>query len=268
MKFIRSKQNETFKFLKSLIEPRTRKKQKAFLLEGATFVRELLQEAENNNWKILYLVLTSEIAETEKGKVFIKKAEELRIPVILLSEELFKIISPSATPQGIIAVIKQKEEEEIEFSSLKKIVLILEALQDPSNVGAIIRVADAAGVSAIFYTKGTTDPYSPKAVRSSAGSILHLPVLQVSSLEDIVFKLKNNNFTILGSVAEGGKNLFEINFPKKIAIIVGNEARGISQQAKKLADLLITIPMFGKAQSLNVAVATGIILYQILSKNS
>ncbi len=261
-KIIKSKENKIFKFLKSLINSHTRKKQKAFLLEGFVFVKEAIQ----NNAPVILIGIGEELEKTEKAKEIIKLAKSKNILVYIFSDNLIKEISYTEAPQGIISAIKQPEKfkkEEV-FQAKANTILILESIQDPSNVGAIIRVADAAGVKAIFYTKGTADPYTPKAVRSSAGSILHLPVLPVESIKEIILQLKKENFQIIGTVAENGINLFEVNFSDKVALILGNEAKGLSKEAKNLADKNLTIPVFGKAQSLNVAVATGIILYEIL----
>ncbi len=259
---ITSKYNKLFKFLKHLTNPHIRKKHKAFLIEGFVFVKDAM----NSNLKITSIIIDAIIKENKKIKELLKLAYKKNIPVYLFSTNLIKEISCTDTPQGVIAIVKEPEKPNIE-SFLKKssgIILILDSVQDPTNVGAIIRTADAAGVSAVFYTKGTADPFSQKAVRCSAGSILHVPVAPVNSLKDLIIKLKTNNFKVFGTVAENGINLFNIKFPEKVALILGNEARGISEEAKNMIDQNLNIPMFGKTQSLNVAVATGIILYEIL----
>jgi rRNA methylases len=142
---------------------------------------------------------------------------------------------------------------------------VLEGLQDPSNVGAVVRVADAVGHWQ-FLHKGTADPYAPKAVRASAGSLLHVPVVPVNSVSEAVNWLRANEFQIVGTVPEGGESVFEVKFGDRVAVLIGNEARGLSEEAKRLVDLSVTIPMVGKAESLNVAVAAGIVLYEILRR--
>ncbi len=261
--FIKSKENKIFKWVKSLTYTKIRKKEKAFLLEGVTFVKEALQDYPH---LINFVILGEGFSKSEKGKEFIKILNKKKILFYIFSSKLIKELTSTETPQGIFAVIKQQEflEWRIFLEESPNIILIIEELQDPSNVGAVIRVADAVGVKAVFYTKGTADPYSLKAVRASAGSILHLPVIYIEFFKELLSELKNHDFQIIATLTDKGKNLFQAEFQEKVAIIVGNEARGVSEKAKSLSDELITIPVYGKAQSLNVAVATGIILYEIL----
>lgn len=262
---ITSRQNDLYRFLKTLTEPRTRKKSGAFLLEGATFVEEVLEDEAQ---VILAIVLTPEFAETERGQGIVLKAHKKRIPVSLMAPALFNEIVATETPQGALAAVRQPHKGQIEGLKVPTVatVVVLEGLQDPSNVGAIIRIADAVGAFTVLYTKGTADPYAPKAVRASAGSLLHVPVVSVNSIGEAADWLKVNGFQIIAAVPQGGTNLFETQFAERVAVVVGNEARGLSPEALKVSDLLVTIPMIGKAESLNVAVATGIVLYEILRR--
>ncbi|MCS7191575.1 MAG: RNA methyltransferase [Armatimonadetes bacterium] len=263
LRLITSRQNDLFRFLKTLTKPHARKKQKAFLIEGATFVAEAL---EDEVWTILEVLLTPAFAETERGKSIIAKAHQRQIPVTLMASALLDEIAASETPQGVLAVIRQPQEEQLEQLKVPNVarVVVLESLQDPSNVGAIIRVTDAVDALAVLYTKGTADPYAPKSVRASAGSLLHVPILPVSSIGEAVKWLKSKGFQVVGTAPKDGTNIFEADFSNKVALIVGNEAKGLSEEAKQSSDLIVTIPMLGKSASLNVAVATGIALYQIL----
>jgi TrmH family RNA methyltransferase len=265
LRLITSRQNENYRFFKALTEPHTRKKHGAFLLEGATFVTEVL---EGEAWAALTVALTPEFAETERGKGIIEKAQRKRIPVVLIAPKLLDEIAPSETPQGVLVAVRQPRTEKLEPLKVPTFAtaVVLEGLQDPSNVGAIIRVADAVGALAVLYTRGTTDPYAPKAVRASAGSLLHLPVVPVDSIDDAAEWLRRNKFQIVAAVPKGGASIFETEFNERVAVLVGNEARGLSETAKGSSDLLVTIPMLGKAESLNVAVATGVLLYEVLRR--
>ena len=254
LRLITSRQNEIYRFLKALTEPHTRKKHKAFLLEGATFVAEAL---EDEAWAVLMVALTPEFSETERGQSIISEAQRKRVQVVLMAPALFEEISGTETPQGVIAAVRQPQAERLERLKIPTVAtaLVLEGLQDPSNVGALVRVADAVGALAVLYTKGTADPYAPKAVRASAGSLLHVPVVPVNSVSEAVNWLKANEFQIVGTVPEGGESVFEAEFGDRVAVLIGNEARGLSEEAKRSVDLSVTIPMVGKAESLNVAVA-------------
>ena len=254
MKFITSSNNSDFKYLKALNNPKKRKKHKAFLIEGSSFVRDAILKKSD---LVSYLVVSESAFQKSKPAELIQLAEQKGIPVWILSENLFKEVSVSVTPQGIMAVIKEPQEQNIIGNQL----IILENLQDPANVGTILRTADAVGIKTILYTKGTADPYSPKTIRSSAGSILNLSILRVQNVKEVVFLLKEQGFSIIAAVVEGGESLFKIDYPEKYCLIVGNEAKGVSHEMLSMADKLITIPMKGETQSLNVAIATGVILY-------
>jgi TrmH family RNA methyltransferase len=266
LRLITSRQNEIYRFLKALTEPHTRKKHKAFLLEGATFVAEAL---EDEAWAVLMVALTPEFSETERGQRIISEAQRKRVQVVLMAPALFEEISVTETPQGVIAAVRQPQAERLERLKIPTVAtaLVLEGLQDPSNVGAVIRVADAVGALLVLYTKGTADPYAPKAVRASAGSLLHVPIVPINSVDEAVSWLKANEFQIIATVPEGGESVFKANFGNQVAVLIGNEARGLSEEAKQLADLLVTIPMVGKTESLNVALATGLVLYEILRRH-
>ncbi len=265
MRLITSRQNETVKLLKALAEPHSRKKHGAFLLEGYTLVAEALSDAPQN---ILLIVLTPSFADTARGKEILANAARNRTSVVLLEQRLFEEVVPSETPQGVLAVLKEPPRAQLQGLSLSETaqVVVLEGVQDPSNVGAIVRIADAVGAAAVLCVKGTADPYAPKAVRASAGSVLHLPVLLVESIAEVITWLRNQGCQIVATVPEGGINLFAAEFSERVAVLVGNEGHGLSAEAKKAADLLVTVPMFGRTQSLNVAVATAVVLYEIVRR--
>lgn len=264
-RLITSRQNEIYRFLKALTETHTRKKKGAFLLEGATFVSEVL---DNAAWSVSLVALTPEFIESERGKAIWEKAQRSSVPVVLIAPALIAEICTTETPQGVVAAVKQPKFERLEKIKVgaNAIFVVLESVQDPSNVGAIVRSADAVGASAVLYTKGTADPYAPKAVRASAGSLLHVPVLPVGTSTDAINWLKSKEVQIVGTVVSGGVSIFEAEYAEKVAVFVGNEAKGLSEEVKSSVDLLISIPMVGKAESLNVSVATSIFLYEILRR--
>ncbi len=262
---ITSRQNERYKFLKALTEPHRRKKRGEFLMEGVTFVSEALDE---EAWKVSLVAVTPKCAETEGGRRIIAKGQSKGIPVILVAPALLNEIAPSKTPQGVVAVIQKPISERLERLTPPKscTVVVLENLQDPANVGAILRIADAVGAFAILYTKGSADPYAPKAVRASAGSILSVPVLPIASVAEAHPWLKEHGFQIVVTFPHDGENCFTATYSQRVAIIFGNEAKGVSAEAATMADLKVSIPMVGQAPSLNVSVAAGVLLYELLRR--
>ena len=142
-------------------------------------------------------------------------------------------------------------------------ILILDKIQDPGNLGTILRTADAAGISTVICTKGTTDIYSPKVVRSAMGSLMHLKILFIDDYESLNI-LKKNGYKIISSSLENALDYNVLStIQSKIAIVLGNEANGIDNKLLNLSDLKVKIPLYGAAESLNVGIAGGILMYKL-----
>jgi TrmH family RNA methyltransferase len=139
----------------------------------------------------------------------------------------------------------------------------LENIQDPGNLGTIIRSADAFGAKAIFVSQESTDVYSDKTLRSTMGSLFHLPVVDNVNIEELLYLMKKEKFTVFAASLKGKKSIDDLKILSKSVFIIGNEANGIKQETEKSADILFKIPMPGKAESLNAAVAASIIMYEL-----
>jgi 23S rRNA (guanosine2251-2'-O)-methyltransferase len=188
--------------------------------------------------------------------------------------EKFKTYSPSQNSQGVIAL-----KQDFKFSSLDKIlldakktslplILILDEIQDPHNVGAILRSAECSGVNGVILTKHQSATITSTVTKTSAGATEHLKICQVNNLSQTIDELKEKGFWIVGSSLENAKNYTEVDYKIPIALIVGNEEKGIRKLTASKCDFLVKIPMIGKIQSLNVSVATGILLFEILRQRS
>lgn len=260
LRYIESPQNETFKFLKGLCDAKKRRDSKSFLLEGVTLVKEVLREGK---FRVKFVVFSEDFEDVENLS---ERARERGIPILVLKKGLFREISLLETPQGVLAVVELPifdfEEFEKKLKEEVGCVVVLEEVQDPQNVGAIVRIVDAISGIAVYYTLGTADPFSPRAVRASAGSVLNVPLIKVENVLELLESLKFLGFKVVATVVEGGKSVFKTVLPRKSVVVVGNEAKGITSKILEKADYQITIPMLGKAQSLNVAVATGVVLYE------
>jgi 23S rRNA (guanosine2251-2'-O)-methyltransferase len=190
--------------------------------------------------------------------------------------ERFKTYSPSQNSQGVIAL-----KQDFKFSSLDEIlqktlsfgeglgeafplILILDEIQDPHNVGAILRSAECSGVNGIILTKHNSATITSTVTKVSAGATEHLQICQVNNLSQTIDELKEKGFWIVGSSLENAKNYTEVDYKIPIALIVGNEEKGIRKLTASKCDFLVKVPMIGKIQSLNVSVATGILLFEIL----
>ena len=184
--------------------------------------------------------------------------------------EKFRAYSPDRKAQGVVAL-----KQDFKFSTLDEIlksvhpqslpiVLILDEIQDPHNVGAILRSAESSGVNGVILTKHKSATITSTVTKVSAGATEHIKICQVNNLSQTIDELKKNGFWIVGSSLENSKKYTEVDYKIPIALIVGNEEKGIRKLTASKCDFLVKIPMSGKIQSLNVSVATGILLFEIL----
>ncbi|MGM9904331.1 RNA methyltransferase [Enterococcus sp. 10A9_DIV0425] len=251
MKKIQSAKNPRIKELKKLHKKKSREEAQEYLLEGF----HLIEEAVVSQARVKE-VFISERGLAEWGSWL----DEQTIPSYLVTDEVMRAVSDLPTPQGIIAVM-HLEEKKLSIDSGGW--LMLDHVQDPGNVGTMIRTADAFGLSGVLLGKGTADIYSTKVLRSMQGSNYHLPVITVD-LNQIIPDLKKKGFMVYGTeLNEQAVALTKIKPTENYAIIMGNEGQGVSSELLALADQNIYIPMKGNAESLNVGVATGILLYQL-----
>ena len=146
------------------------------------------------------------------------------------------------------------------------LTLVLDGVGDPGNAGTLIRTADAVGANQVVLTENSADAWSPKVVRSSAGSVFHLPPIELET-DELIEKLRDENVPIIAAVAHKGISCFEYSWPPKCALVLGHETRGISPELENAASARVTIPVFGRAESLNVAVAGAVLMYAWRQKN-
>ena len=259
---ITSKSNEKAKFIKSLNDKKSRIINNAFYLEGIKVVNEVLDDKAVN---IKFIALSKEILiNLNGGEILLNRIQKHKnIEVIEFSKEVFESFCDTKTPQGVLSVLEIPRFQKKEYNSN---VLILDKIQDAGNMGTIIRTADAFGVKNIICTKGTVDVYSQKVLRSTMGSILRENIIYVDDIKNI-YDLKKIGYTIIGTVlSENSIRLSELNINKKTAFVMGNEANGISKEIINMCDKFVKIEMSNSAESLNVAVATGIILYNMFKR--
>jgi TrmH family RNA methyltransferase len=167
-------------------------------------------------------------------------------------------------PQGIAAVVEMplwSEDELLARASTTATYLLLDAIQDPGNLGTILRTAEAAGVTGIWLGKGTVDLFNSKVVRAAMGSVFRLPTVQVDLMEQIP-KLIQHGVTIIGTSPRAGNYHFQYSYPAKSAILLGNEGRGVNPAFSPLVDTEVQIPMLGRTESLNVSITSAILLYE------
>lgn len=187
-------------------------------------------------------------------------------PVLELDRKLFDGIADTEHSQGVIAVVQKQQYDWNSFSALlkenRKNIVVLDRLQDPGNMGTIIRTAEAAGYGGILLMTGCTDVYAPKVVRAAAGSLFRMPILQVDNIGDTADSLHALQRKIVVTSLEARQYYQEADLGENVALVIGNEGQGVRQEFLDHADIKIRIPMAGSIESLNAAVAAGILMYQ------
>lgn len=236
---------------------KARNKQDSFIIEGTRMFMEVPKE------RLVKTYVTEEYfknaTEDIREKIHLSEHE-------FVSEEVFKRISDTVTPQGILAIVRKREISIDELynnkESKNKILMILEDIQDPGNLGTIIRTAEAAGIAAVIMSKGTVDIYNPKVVRSTMGTIFRVPFAYVDNLEMIIEQLKEQGVRVYAAHLKGEKYYYQADYRQASAFLIGNEGNGLSKNISEKADELIKIPMYGKVESLNAACAATILMYE------
>lgn len=245
MKHILSVKNPQIKEWKKRLTKKDRDKTGTFLVEGFHLVEEAFKTD-----AIIDLIISEEID--------IPSWDYGEIPVTIVTKEIIKELSDTETPQGILALCRQQNQPEI--LSTAQTFIAIDQVQDPGNMGTIIRTADAAGIDAVIIGDGTVDIYNPKVVRSGQGSHFHLPIVK-TNLPAFIDTLKDRNIPVYGTALENGRNYRETKQTESFCLIVGNEGNGVSKEVLSKTDTNLYIPIHGKSESLNVAVAAGILMY-------
>lgn len=240
-----------------------REKEEKFLIEGL----HLCQEAFSSEWEVELVLFSSEFGESAQGEKLIQQFSKKGAEIFRAKKKEIEKLTDTETPQGIIAVVKKKKHTlNNDFLNQASLLLGLDNIRDPGNLGTMIRTADAAGADAVLLSGGCVELFNPKVIRSTMGSIFHLPVIEGLKLTEIIPEMKSRGFKIFVSEVHQGKDYTQLDYPEKVCLLIGSESSGISQEVSNSADEKIKIPIYGKAESLNASVACGILLYEIVRK--
>ncbi len=247
------------KELLSYQQKKGRKKSNLFLVEGT----RLTQEALLSVWEVKQLYCTHSFKENQSSAEILALAKKRGVKFLEIQERALRKMAETENPQGVVAVVEKRELNLDEFlKSQPELVIALDNIRDPGNLGTIIRTADALGVEGIFISRDSVELYNPKVVRGTMGSLFHLAIFYPVILTELIQKLRGR-IRILGAVAKGGIPCQEFDFSEPLCLLIGGEAFGLSDGLLKLADEKISIPQYGSAESLNASVAAGILLYEI-----
>jgi RNA methyltransferase, TrmH family len=261
---ISSTSNPEIKRIVKLKNRKYRDESNQFVIEGV----HLLEMALRADVSVHWIYCTDLFSAGTAGKVILETANELEIPVTFVSEQVLKKISDTETPQGVLGIANMVPTLDWQKHLQSGPVVVVDRIQDPGNLGTIVRTADSAGADGILLLNGTVDMYNSKTVRSSMGSVFNVPFAQNIPFLQAYEQLKNLGYTLVAADIHGAKVYHAAQFPKKTALVVGNEGQGLAQDIRQHVDVSVKIPMLGKAESLNVAVACGIILYEIIRQNT
>lgn len=253
---ITSKSNAKIKEIRKLRSSAKARRQKGeFVVEGLRIVKEVPAEL------LEELYVSEHFADKALSEEGFLKAE-------VVADDVFRFLADTVTPQGILAVVRRPAFRE-EISSYIKSdarILLLDDVQDPGNLGTIVRTAEAAGVDLVILSEGCADLFNPKVIRSTMGSIFRVPHL-TRDLVSAIDELKAAGVSVYGAALEKAVDFRTVSFSGKTALIIGNEGNGISADVLNLTDQRIKIPMAGKVESLNAAVSTAVLLYHMNVKS-
>lgn len=281
---ISSKDNEIVKEIRKLKEKKYRKDK--FIVEGI----KMLEEAINENASIDLIVIRegidlrsviSNVLPKNNADSGIKSKNILdvisKIKNITVTRKVFDTLTDVVSPQGVLAVINKNKKvinsdsniisENNEIDTTTDYILALDGIQDPGNLGTIIRTADSANLKQIIVSKNTVDAYSPKVIRSTMGAIYRVHIIEVENLEETLKDLQKDGFKVVVTSLDTKKSIYDISYDKSI-VVIGNEANGVSKEVQELANERVKIPMLGKTESLNASVATGIMIYEYVRRKN
>ncbi len=259
MQIITSKDNEIIKNIRKLKEKKYRDLSNEYIVEGIKMIREAIAEE-----AVIKLIVVCE-DNVNNGAIDKKLLYEIaKYECIYVSKKVFDLISDVQTPQGMLAVIeKENSEDKIDYT--EDVIVVLDGIQDPGNLGTILRTIDSVGLKQVIVSKDTADSYNPKVVRSTMGAIFRVKVIESANLLDTLKNMKKHKYKIMATSLNESKSIYDVDYNKKV-IVIGNEANGVEKEILDVSDEKIKIPMLGKTESLNASVATSIILYEYVRR--
>lgn len=260
MDIIKSKDNNKIKYVRNLGTKKYRDEENAFIVEGIKFVIEAVNEKAD----VKFLLISEDAYNKKEVKSITDFIDDKKI--VLCSNQVFDSVADTVSAQGVLAVINKNIADKNDIINNNKFIIMCDRIQDPGNLGTIVRIADAFGPAALLLNKGCVDVFNPKVVRASAGAIFRVPFFYDETDLDIINIMKDKGFYIVSTVVDSEFSFDNMEKRDKICIIIGNEGQGVSQEIINNSDIKLTIKMTGRAESLNASVAAGISIYEIRKK--
>lgn len=260
---ITSASNPLVRRVRALGQRRTRAEQRAAVVEGVQPVRQAAEAGVG----IERLLVAPDLLNNPSTVAFVAEAERSGTPVARFSAELFGRLSGRDGPSGLAAIVTVPESTpEQLFGSLPSgacAIVAVDRLANPGNLGTIVRTADATGTAAVVLLGATADPWDPVAIKASMGAVFHIPIVRLADLSELVTWGDRAGLTLVTTAGRAAESLWGVRLPDRVAVVLGSERDGLSDDDLASAPLAINIPMAGHAESLNVAVAAGILLHEV-----
>lgn len=254
--------NPRVKYIRRLARRRCREREGKFLVEGVRFLEEAVRE----NWPLELALYSPGLVENPRGAGLLEILEERGVPLLLAEPALFAQVAETASPQGIIAVaqIPRRPEPESEVLSAgdNSLMVLVDGVRDPGNLGTIIRCADAYGAGGVLMLKGSVDPYNPKTLRATMGAIFRVPLVPVQDTGRFMAAMEAGGWKLVEGEPAARINIQHCRLTGRVVLAVGGEAAGLTNSVKPAKLEKVSIPMPGRAESLNAGVAACIMLYE------
>jgi TrmH family RNA methyltransferase len=254
---IRSRSNPLVKRLRALRDHGDKDGLLA-LIEGP----KLLEEAALSGVEILEVAATPRAERSARGHRLIRELSVRGTPVRLVHPDVLASLSEAESSQGVVALARRPSFREADLLRGTPLLIVAIAIQDPGNLGGLLRTAEAAGASGAYLTRGSADPFSWKALRGSMGSAFRLPHVCGPELHHVWRRLRESGIKTVAAVTDGPTRYHEADLRRPVALLLGNEGAGLPEDAVREADLRLTIPLEGSVESLNVGVAAGVLLFE------
>lgn len=255
MQIISSKDNELIKHIKKLKDKKHRDESNEYIIEGV----KLIEEAVKENARIKKIIVCEDTTRTYEIPTHIMY-EIAKYECVYVTDKIFASITQVTNPQGIMAII-EKGDTDAQIDYTQDIIVALDDVQDPGNLGTILRTVDSIGLNQIIVSKGTADTFNSKVVRSTMGAIFRVKIIEVENLPQAIKEMRKHHFKLMVTSLQTENSIYDIKFNKKI-IVIGNESNGVSKEIQEMADEKAKIPMLGKTESLNASVAAGVVMYE------
>lgn len=256
-----SKNNPRIKYVRRLAKRKFRESEGKFIVEGVRFV----EEASRVRWPLELVLYDPGLTGHARGKILLKALAEQNVSMLAVDRGLLAELAGTESPQGILAIALMPRNLQFDPEAWRRegkdLLVLVDGVRDPGNLGTIIRCADAAGAHGVFILKNTVDPYNAKTLRSTMGSVFHIPVISVADVRKFLLQLRTGGWKLVAGDLESRRELYNCDLTGQVVLAIGGEACGISGEVRRAADR-VWIPMPGNAQSLNAGVAAGIMLYE------